>query len=625
MNMKKTLTVLLLVVMTMVMVTPAWAAPENLADEMKTVTISAEIKADSLPLADFLARLSKECGISLVAVPEAADIKVDMQVAAGQTLEQILAELAHKYYVTYTMNAKNKAIIVYKGAYYDGSRGGMMHIMLKTEMSQAAQFGAAVVPAPAGSYNGYGSFNTEEYNRIYDNGFQNAFSTPVSTFSIDVDTASYSNIRRFINSGKLPQPDAVRTEEMLNYFTYDYPQPQGAHPFSVVTEVSQCPWQPQHQLIMIGLQGQNIKLDDMSPSNLVFLIDVSGSMSAQNKLPLLKTVFKMLVKQLRAQDSVAIVVYAGRAGVVLEPTSGSEKDKINKAIDSLEAGGSTAGGEGLKLAYKLAKENFMDTGNNRVILATDGDFNVGVSSEGELTRLIEARRDDGIFLSVLGFGMGNIKDNKMEALADKGNGNYAFIDNVLEAQKVMVGQLAGTLYTIAKDVKFQVEFNPAKVKNYRLIGYENRALEQSDFNNDKKDAGDMGAGQSVTALYEIIPADSAESIGKIDPLVYQHSQLVPSDELLQVKIRYKKPTEANSILFSKSVGLQDINSNPSDNFSFAAAVTEYAMLLRNSEFKGQSFYAKIIAMAKKAKGQDEEGYRAEFIKLVEVSQLLDER
>lgn len=376
---------------------------------------------------------------------------------------------------------------------------------------------------------------------------------------------------------------------------------------------------------MIGLQGKNIGTEELPSSNLVFLVDVSGSMADPNKLPLLKTAFKLLVKQLREQDTVSIVVYAGKAGVVLEPTSGQNKEKIISAIDNLEASGSTAGGEGIKLAYKIARGNFLSTGNNRVILATDGDFNVGVSSQGELTRLIEERRDDGIFLSVIGVGTGNLKDNKMEALADKGNGIYQYIDNAQEAGRVMVSQLAGTLYTIAKDVKLQVEFNPTKVKYYRLIGYENRILDKSDFNDDKKDAGDMGAGHSVTALYEVIPADSEEIAGTVDPLLYQRPESVLSDDWLQVKIRYKKPDENTSTLYSKRVSKVAIEGPPSENFRFAAAVTEYSMLLRNAEFKGQASYQQVLELARGAKGRDLEGYRSEFVRLVEVSQLMDER
>ena len=357
-------------------------------------------------------------------------------------------------------------------------------------------------------YKQNGEFNTEQYNRIYDNEFLMAKDNPLSTFSIDVDTASYSNIRRFLNNNQLPPKDAVRIEEMINYFSYDYPQPKENEPFSVTTEVAACPWNKDHQLVLIGLQGRNVETANLPPSNLVFLLDVSGSMQDTDKLPLIKSAFRLLVDQLRPQDRVSIVVYAGSSGLVLDSTPGDQKQVILQAIDSLNAGGTTAGGEGIKLAYEIAKKNLMKDGNNRVILATDGDFNVGVSSDGDLIRMIEEKRNDGIFLTILGFGMGNYKDAKMEQLADKGNGTIAYIDNLLEAKKVFVSGLSGTLLTIAKDVKIQVEFNPTKIKAYRLIGYENRMLKKEDFNDDKKDAGEIGAGHSVTALYEIALADS---------------------------------------------------------------------------------------------------------------------
>ncbi len=349
------------------------------------------------------------------------------------------------------------------------------------------------------------AFNTEQYDHIQENGYLEAMSNPLSTFSIDVDTASYSNVRRFINGSQLPPTDAVRIEEFINYFNYDYPQPDGEHPFSITTEVSTAPWNPAHKLVHIGLQGQQVDKTELPDSNLVFLFDISGSMNDANKLPLLKQGFRLLVEQLTERDRVAIVVYAGAAGLVLPSTSGAEKATILEAIDRLEAGGSTAGGAGIQLAYGQAKENFIPNGNNRIILATDGDFNVGASSDGELVRMIEEKRDDGIFLSILGFGTGNYKDSKMEKLADKGNGNYAYIDTIREAKKVLVSEMAGTLLTIAKDVKIQIEFNPTKVQAYRLIGYENRLLAKEDFTDDSKDAGELGAGHTVTALYEIIP------------------------------------------------------------------------------------------------------------------------
>ncbi|OGU38942.1 MAG: hypothetical protein A2X61_04470 [Ignavibacteria bacterium GWB2_35_12] len=481
--------------------------------------------------------------------------------------------------------------------------------------------------APAPYQQGY--FNTEAYDRIYDNEFKEAISDPLSTFSIDVDKASYSNVRRIINSGSLPPEDAVRTEELINYFTYDYPEPQNDVPFAIYSEIADCPWNTSHKLIHIGLQGKKVPLENIPPGNLVFLIDVSGSMNVYNKLPLVKSALRLLIEQLRPQDKVAIVVYAGAAGLVLNSTPGSKKNEIIDAIEKLEAGGSTAGAEGIKLAYEVAKKNLIKGGNNRVILATDGDFNVGVSSDGELTRMIEDRRDDGIYLTVLGFGMGNYKDSKMEKLADKGNGNYAYIDNILEAKKVFVNELGGTLFTIAKDVKIQIEFNPALVKEYRLIGYENRLLNKEDFNNDKKDAGELGSGHTVTALYEIVPASSDKENGsnKVDPLKYQSSNVnntsYNTDEIATVKFRYKDPDGTQSKLIVNTLKNADNKlSQSSENFRFSSAVVEYSMLLRKSKFAGTSTYDGVIKLAKGARGQDREGYRAEFIRLVEATKVL---
>jgi Ca-activated chloride channel family protein len=421
--------------------------------------------------------------------------------------------------------------------------------------------------------------------------------------------------------GQLPPKDAVRIEEMINYFSYDYPEPTGNHPFSVYTELSECPWNERHQLLHIGLKGKSIDKSELPSSNLVFLLDVSGSMEDQNKLPLLKSAFQLLISELRATDRIAIVVYAGAAGVVLNSTPGNQKETILNALNQLQAGGSTAGGQGIMLAYKIAKENFINDGNNRIILATDGDFNTGASSNAEMERLIEKERENGIFITVLGFGMGNYKDDKMEIIADKGNGNYAYIDNIQEARKVLVGEFAGTLFTIAKDVKFQLEFNPSRVKAYRLLGYENRLLNDEDFNNDRKDAGEMGAGHTITALYEIIPAGSDEKINHIDPLKYQgnRSQVRTNieAELLTIKLRYKKPDEASSILYERAVeGRFSDLSVSTENFRFASAVAEFGLILRNSEFKAQSTCENIIQIAQGAKGVDEEGYRGEFIKLV---------
>ncbi|WP_028664091.1 YfbK domain-containing protein [Runella zeae] len=469
--------------------------------------------------------------------------------------------------------------------------------------------------------------SAEEYRSIGENVFHNTQQNPLTTFSIDVDRASYSNVRRMLNLGQFPQRDAVRIEEMINYFDYQYPQPKGEHPVALKTELSESPWNPGLQLLQIGLQAQTIPADNLPASNLVFLIDVSGSMNTANKLPLVKEAFKLLVNQLRPQDHVAIVVYAGAAGAVLPSTSGQQKATIKDALDKLSAGGSTAGGEGIKLAYQIAQEHFIKDGNNRVILATDGDFNVGVSSEGELQKLIEEKRKSGIFLSVLGFGMGNYKDNKMETLADKGNGNYAYIDNLQEAQKVFVHEFGGTLFTVAKDVKLQLEFNPKFVKGYRLIGYENRMLQNEDFHDDKKDAGEMGSGHSVTALYEIIP-NGVESkyLKQVDELKYQKTSPTQnnSDEVLTIKLRYKKPESEVSRLFQTGVSNRPIAfQKASADFRFAAAVAEWGLLLRNSDFKGNANHEQIIEIAQKALSHDGEGYRAEFVRLVKLSQSLD--
>jgi len=489
--------------------------------------------------------------------------------------------------------------------------------------SNLSMYGSSTPPA----FNNYATaqpFNTECYDRIYSNTFLDVASNPLSTFSIDVDAASYSNVRRFINQGSLPPKDAVRIEEMINYFTYDYPQPKGKHPFSITTELSSCPWNNDHRLVHIGLQGRKIPVEKLPPGNLVFLLDVSGSMNTPVKLPMLKAAFRLLIGQLRECDRVAIVVYAGSAGLVLESTPGNRKQDILDAIGKLHAGGSTAGGAGIHLAYKIAKENFMEEGNNRVILATDGDFNVGVSSNAELVRIIEEKRKQGIYLTVLGFGTGNLKDSRMEQLADKGNGNYAYIDNIHEARKVFVNEIGATLVTIAKDVKIQVEFNPAKVSAYRLVGYENRMLAKEDFNDDVKDAGEMGAGHSVTALYEIVPAGVDFKLPKVDDLKYQKtvvsSEAFDSDELMTVKLRYKPPEAFASLLLS--VPIKESDDKMSYNFQFAAAVAEFGMLLRDSEFKENATYEEVIAHAKSAKGKDEEGYRAEFIRLVETCVML---
>lgn len=483
------------------------------------------------------------------------------------------------------------------------------------------------VPMPSMAYDM--EFNTEEYKGLNENIFHDTKKNPLTTFSIDVDRAAYSNVRRMLNLGQFPQRDVVRIEEMINYFDYDYPQPKGEHPVAIHTEFSDSPWNKGLKLLHIGLQAKTIPTDNLPPSNLVFLVDVSGSMNQANKLPLVKEAFKLLVNQLRPNDRVAIVVYAGAAGAVLSSTPGNQTATIKDALDKLSAGGSTAGGEGIKLAYKIAQENFIKGGNNRVILASDGDFNVGVSSEGELQQIVEEKRKSGVYLSVLGFGMGNYKDNKMETLSDKGNGNYAYIDNLQEAQKVFVHEFGGTLFTVAKDVKLQLEFNPKFVKGYRLIGYENRMLKNEEFHDDKKDAGEMGSGHTVTALYEIIPSGIESAyLAKVDELKYQKTteptSASQSDELVTIKLRYKQPDSETSRLFE--VPVRDTHTpfaRTSDNFRFAVSVAEWGLLLRKSEFKGTATYEQVIQTAQNALAKDPEGYRSEFVRFVKLTQSLD--
>jgi Ca-activated chloride channel family protein len=493
---------------------------------------------------------------------------------------------------------------------------------MTTESAQMAM--PSATPAPGEDEPLY---NTESYSHIDENPFLEAARAPLSTFSIDVDTASYSNTRRFLKDGQLPPKDAVRIEELVNYFSYDYPQPVGNAPFSVTAEIAEAPWNTQHRLVHIGLQGKRIPVESLPPANLVFLLDVSGSMNEPRKLPLVKSAVRMLTEQLRARDRVAMVVYAGSSGLVLPSTSGDRKGEILAAIDRLEAGGSTNGGAGIQLAYRIAQENFIRGGTNRVILATDGDFNVGTTSEGDLVRLIEEKRQSGVFLSVLGFGTGNVKDSTMEKLADKGNGNYAYIDTLNEARKVLGEQIGGTLFTIAKDVKIQVEFNPRQVTAYRLIGYENRLLRDQDFNDDTKDAGEIGAGHTVTALYEIVPFGQKYENPGVDPLKYQKpaqpSEMANSNELMTVKLRYKEPDENQSKLIS--VSLADSKAKldtASENFKFASAVAEFGMLLRDSKYKAQASYNKVLELARSSTGADTQGYRSEFIQLVETARML---
>src|SRR5437763_3505395 len=486
-----------------------------------------------------------------------------------------------------------------------------------------------------------GKSNTADYGLFIENPFLAALDNPLSTFSIDVDTASYPIVRQFINNGTLPPEDAVRVEEMINYFTYDYPKPRADEPFSINVDVASCPWEQAHRLVRVGLKGREIAQDKRGTSNLVFLLDVSGSMTPAERLPLVKQAMRLLVEKLSEKDRVAIVVYAGASGLALPSTTGEHKEQILSALESLQAGGSTNGAEGIQLAYKVAEDNFIKGGVNRVILATDGDFNVGVTSQGELIRLIEEKAKSGVFLRVLGVGDDNLKDSTMQKLADKGNGNYAYLDSLDEARRVLVQQMNGTLVTIAKDVKIQVEFNPARVASYRLIGYEKRLLRKEDFNNDKVDAGEIGAGHTVTALYEIVPAgtgatDPAANVPAVDPLKYQSpnpnsvatTYVDPkrSEETLTVKLRYKKPDGDTSELTERSFtdnGSKFENAPP--DLKFAAAVAEFGMILRDSAHKGNGTLGAVIEWAQEGKGRDAAGYRAGFIEMARKAQTLKPR
>ena len=462
----------------------------------------------------------------------------------------------------------------------------------------------------------------ETYKAIDESGFKSTAKDPVTTFSADVDKASYSNVRRMLNYGQKPHKDAVRIEELINYFDYNYAPPsEGSKtPLNATTTLSSCPWNPDNYLLRIGLQAKKIDFTKAPPSNMVFLIDTSGSMDEPNKMPLLKASFKLLLDNLRPEDRIAIVVYASQTGIALPSTPAKEKEKISKVIDDLVASGSTAGGAGLQTAYEVAEKNFLPKGNNRIILATDGDFNVGISSRDELQRLVEEKRNKGIYISVLGYGMGNYRDDMAETIANKGNGNYAYIDNFTEAKKVLVNEFGGTLYTVAKDVKLQLEFNPQYVKEYRLVGYENRALANEDFEDDKKDAGEIGAGHTVTALYELIPAKGATT----DGLRYQKQVKEGfANELAFLKIRYKDPVVKDAKSVEENIpipfSLTDLTQTD-DDYRFAASVAEWGMLLRNSKYKAQSSYNQVLELAKNALGEDKEGYRKEFIDLVELSE-----
>jgi len=489
-------------------------------------------------------------------------------------------------------------------------------------MEQVMVTGAAAGAMPAPFPGTPPGWNRESYAHISENAFQAVTGNPLSTFSIDVDRASYSNVRRFLLDGVRPPVDAVRIEELVNYFPYEYARPArgSEHPFAVATEVGPAPWKPEHRLLRISLASAVVETEHLPPNNLVFLLDVSGSMYSPDKLPLVKRSLRLLVDELRPEDRVAIVVYAGAAGLVLPSTPASHRSRILGAIEELEAGGSTAGGAGLRLAYEVARENHIEGGNNRVILATDGDFNVGQSSDSEMIRLVERMRDQGTFLTVLGFGTGNLQDAKMEQIADHGNGNYAYIDSFLEARKVLVNEIGATLLTVAKDVKLQVEFNPALVRAYRLIGYENRLLAAEDFNDDTKDAGEMGAGHTVTALYEVVPVGAATDveIRGTDPLRYQDVPVRPTNsngEMAFVRVRYKPPTSDRSLVLEHAV--RDEGGEVSADLRFASAVAAFGMLMRDSEYRGSITLNRIAALANGAIGNDDEGYRAEFLELLE--------
>ena len=478
-----------------------------------------------------------------------------------------------------------------------------------------------------------GRFNTETYDKIVENEFKRVSEHPLSTFSIDVDTASYSNVRRMLTQqGQMPPPGAVRIEELINYFDYAYEPPTDDKPFATHVDAAKCPWNDKHNLVRIGLKGKVIEKEERDPANLVFLLDVSGSMNQPNKLPLLREAMKMLVENLNEKDRVAIAVYAGAAGLVLPSTPCSDKHKILESLNRLKAGGSTNGGAGIKLAYATAAANLKEDGVNRVILCTDGDFNIGVTNNSELVSLIEKKAKEGVFLTVLGFGMGNYKDSRLEKLADKGNGNYGYIDTLGEAKKLLVEGLSGTLVTIAKDVKIQVEFNPHHVKAYRLLGYENRMLKKEDFNDDTKDAGEIGAGHTVTALYELIPADSEEEVDKpkVDELKYQKdvekTDAAQSDELLTVKLRYKKPDGDKSKLLSFPVKNQIVEFDAANaDLRFASAVAAFGMLLRDSQYKGTADYDAVLRWAKSSLGEDEFNYREGFLKLIRAAKSLKNR
>lgn len=497
----------------------------------------------------------------------------------------------------------------YDGAYYENNASPAEGAGNRYAISEDSFDGSYKTEGEAG-------FHTEEYSAKKEKGFAKASVTPLSTFSADVDTASYSNLRRMIDDGcrleDIPA-GAVRIEEILNYFDYDYRLPKDGEPFGVTTQIGDCPWQEGHKLLAVGLKSEEIDFSESSGANLVFLLDVSGSMNDSNKLPLLQRAFGMLAENLTNKDRVSIVTYAGEDRVLLEGEPGDHTERIMEVLDSLTASGSTNGGRGIQTAYEIAGEYFIEGGNNRVILATDGDLNVGQTSESELTELVEEKRESGVYLTVLGFGTGNLKDNKMEALADNGNGNYAYIDSVREAKKVLVEEMGATLVTVAKDVKFQVEFNPERVSEYRLIGYENRALDAQDFEDDEKDAGEIGAGHTVTALYEIVPAKEGEEAES--SLKYSRSVTTGSREWLTVNIRYKEPDQDESRLLQYPVDDSSVTQTPSEDWQFAAAAAEFGLVVTDSDYKGDAGLEHVKSVLKKLDIEGDE-YKDEFYDLV---------
>jgi len=549
----------------------------------------------------------------LLAAIEAADVKKDYAKAKTLANEaRKLADKARKYKPRKPQNEQ------------EGIRSLKRLSFSYSAASQSLPHVASIMPGQESM--DWGDSNTETYNRIYEDRFVTVKNKPLSTFSVDVDTASYANVRRFLANGQMPPKDAVRIEELINYFNYDFPQPKGSDPFSVNVEIASCPWYPDHRLARIGLKGKMLEANERPASNLVFLLDVSGSMGTEKKLPLLKKAFQLLVKQLGSNDRVAIVVYAGASGLILDSTACCERAEkhILASLNRLSAGGSTNGGSGIELAYKIAQENFIQGGVNRVILATDGDFNIGITNQGDLIRMIEEKAKGGVFLTVLGFGMGNYKDSTLEKLADKGNGNYAYIDTFKEARKVFVDQLNSNLVTIAKDVKIQIEFNPAVVQAYRLIGYENRRLNAEDFKDDTKDAGEVGAGHMVTALYQIVPIGHEIGVSEatdVDTLKYQQpsddSMVSNSDEMMTVKLRYKKRDSEKSQLITVPVKDEGQGYDmASGDFKFVTSVAQFGLLLRDSKYKFGSTYNNVIEIAGNNKGKDTYGYRSEFIGMV---------